>query len=79
MSGSSDCVMIAPAQIYSEYFKEGNALIILAHWQLQGLMDPKEMKREILRLRLCGSNSDQWLFVITALINITVLWEEEVS
>jgi len=76
MSGPSHFVMIATAQMYSEYVKEGNALIILAQWQSLGLMDPKEMKREVLRLRLCGSNSDQWLIIITALIDITVLWEE---
>jgi len=38
-------------------------------------MDPKEMKRKILRPGLCGSNSDQWLFIIKTLTNIMVLWE----
>ena len=55
---------------------EGNTFITFPQWQRQVLMDPKETKREILRPGLCGSNSDQWLFIIKALINITVLWEE---
>jgi len=39
-------------------------------------MDPKKMKREILGLGLCGSNSDQWLFIIKATVNISVLCGE---